>query len=223
MKAFLRKLGKHGKRLVLAGVMTPAMTACGHTIDPTMAQLPVYDMPAAVVVKTPPARMNGGALPQPGMVSAAPMPMAPPVMGGPVAGPNMVPVGDGRFAMSQPGGATIIQQSPITVQHPSTIIPQPPVWVGNPPMPIPAPPVIINQPGFSYNQAEIVVHQPRVELVETVVLPTQVIAPQPVYTPPPEPAPPPPPAKPKETPPPPPPSIPKVEPTIPQEDVLPPK
>ncbi|MBF0414512.1 MAG: hypothetical protein HQL79_01960 [Magnetococcales bacterium] len=222
MKEMLRKMGKRGKCLLLAGVMTPALTACGHVVDPNMAQLPTYDMPAAVVVKTPPARLHGGAAAvAPGM----PAPVAPPVMAGGVMGANLAQLGNGAVTAVRPDGATVIQQTPITVQHPSIALPQPPIWVGNPPMAIPSPPLIINQPAFSYNQAEILVHPPRVEFVETVVLPTQIIAAQPVIAaaPPPPPPPPPPapiPEKPKVTPPPP---IPKVAPVIPKEDVLPPK
>ncbi|MBF0422454.1 MAG: hypothetical protein HQL73_05625 [Magnetococcales bacterium] len=224
MKDLLKKVGKRGRCLLMAAAMAPAMSACGHVVaDPTMSQMPVYDMPSAAVVRTPPVALNGGAA---GAATGVPMAgmMAPsaPMAGGAYPGRNMMQTGTGAVMAMRPDGSMVIQQSPMTVQHPSMTIPQPPIWVGNPPMPIPSPPLIINQPAFSYNQSEIVVHPPNVEFVETVVLPTQVITTQPVIAlPPPPPAPVVIPEKPKVTPKR---HVPKkVKPVAPKEDVLPPK
>ncbi|MBF0453773.1 MAG: hypothetical protein HQL72_03020 [Magnetococcales bacterium] len=168
MKDLLVQLKKQGGKVLLVGILATGLTACGgHTIDPTMSLMPTYEMPAAVVVQSPPVAMQGhnnfgyspissgahyGATQQRKNFSAH------------SNGYQSAPTQSMPRTLSNPDGSTVIQQSPITVQRPSIVVPQQPIWVGNPPMPIPQPPVVINQPPVVYDQPNITVRPPQVEL-----------------------------------------------------------
>jgi hypothetical protein len=175
MKDLLSSFGKKGKKVLLVGMLAPALAACGHTIDPTRSQIPTYDMPAAVVVQTPPVQLQGrygiGGVPVAagpqyvprGQFAAQPLHSAPNTMVAPGTGYQATPSATMPQTMARSDGSTVIQQSPITVQRPSIVVPQQPVWVGNPPMPIPQPPVVINQPPVVYQQPSVVVRPPQIE------------------------------------------------------------
>ncbi|MBF0446935.1 MAG: hypothetical protein HQL67_01920 [Magnetococcales bacterium] len=170
MKDLFFKAGKYSKNILMAGFLSLSVTACGHTIDPTLSRLPTYEMPTAVVVQTPPVRL-------PGQVGVGQIPLAAPphyattgqfsaaqaYMAMPSSGYQAQPSASMPQTLSRTDGATVIQQAPITLQRPSIVVPQQPIWVGNPPLPIPQPPVVINQPPVVYQQPSVIVRPPQIE------------------------------------------------------------
>ncbi|MBF0191558.1 MAG: hypothetical protein HQL99_10545 [Magnetococcales bacterium] len=171
MKGLLAKVGKHGGKLMLIAGVAPLVAACGHTIDPTQAAMTTYEMPAAIVVQTSPATLNPTTSwqPTPGSATAnayASYPVSSPsvpVISTPapvqLPTPTQTP---GTDAQGHPAGATVVRQSPITIERPSIVVNQPPVWVGNPPVAIPQPPVVMQQAPITVEQPSFVVYPPKV-------------------------------------------------------------
>ncbi len=145
MKDSFAVLGKQGRKVLVVGMLVSGLTACaGHHADPTRTRLPTYDMPAAVVVQTPPVRLNG--VGHTAIASAGPHYMAGGQFARPVGGNTVAASSTGYTAnphsavpqtMARADGSTVIQQSPSTVKRPSIVVPQQPVWVGKTTMPIP--------------------------------------------------------------------------------------
>ena len=191
MKDLLLTFGKQGRKVLLVGMLTSGLTACGGFIDPTMSHLPTYEMPAAVVIQTPPVGLQGqmrgyGDVQMNAMPHYSPQGQFAQPTGGtaPTNGYNAQPSYGTPQTMSRADGSTVIQQAPITLQRPAIVVPQQPIWVGNPPMPIPQPPVVINQPPITYEQPSVVVRPPQIEFgmpVRSTFAPqAQVMAPPPV-------------------------------------------
>ncbi|MBF0357615.1 MAG: hypothetical protein HQL70_03340 [Magnetococcales bacterium] len=200
MKGLVMKIGAHGRKVLLIGLLTSGLAACGgHRIDPTQSRMPTYEMPTAIIMQTPAVRLQGygtggmpmAAVPQPHYAPAGHTQMnrtAQPAFGIPntMVAPNSGYVaapssGDPR-TMVRSDGATVVQQPPVTVNRPSIVIPQDPIWVGNPPRPIPQPPVVVEQPPIVYDQPSVVVRPPQVEFTppaRPVMMPNPVLMPAP--------------------------------------------
>jgi hypothetical protein len=205
MKGLVMKIGAHGRKVLLIGLLTSGLAACGgHKIDPTHSRMPTYEMPAAIIMQTPAVRLQGygtGGMPVAAVPHYAParqmqghMQMMPPTrtaqpafgvpntMVAPNSGYVAAPSSGAPQTMVRSDGATVVQQPPVTVKRPSIVIPQDPIWVGNPPRPIPQPPVVVEQPPIVYDQPSVVVRPPRVEFtppVRPVMMPQPVLMPAP--------------------------------------------
>ncbi len=181
MKGLLINIHKKcGKMLLIVG-LAPLATACAHTIDPTQVKMPTYEMPAAVVVQTSPALLNQNSpwqQPMPGSGTKSAYATYPttgnhfnPGENGSIAGPV------GTNPQGFPTGATVVRQTPITIERPTIVVNQPPIWVGNPPVAIPQPPVVMYQSPITVDQPSFVIHPPQVgfqlpstaQVTETVV------------------------------------------------------
>ncbi|MEO5347193.1 MAG: hypothetical protein H7834_12560 [Magnetococcus sp. YQC-9] len=165
MKGLLAPLANHGGKWLFIVAAAPLAAACGHTIDPTQAPLTTYEMPAAVVVHTPPVMLNPGSpwqVPMPANAVGTTYASQPNGGAVPVAPAAPVTSAPATDANGHPLGSTVVRQAPITIERPSIVVNQPPVWVGNPPVAIPQPPVIMHQAPITIEQPSFVIQPPRV-------------------------------------------------------------
>lgn len=184
MKGLLANIGKNSGQWLLIVGLAPLAVACAHTIDPAQTSMPVYEMPAAVVVQTSPAPLVPWKPPMSGSGMAAAYASYPGNSG--LAGGDTAPgVGITPGAMDvngYPTGSTIVRQAPITVERPTIVVNQPPIWVGNPPVAIPQPPVVMHQTPITVDQPSFVIHPPKVGfqvpgVANTAVAETKPVAP----------------------------------------------
>lgn len=187
MKVSEGKFFKGGRRFLPLAALASVIASCGHWAPVGAPAMPVYQMPAATVVQTPPVMLSSASNP---MTVSRVTPSMGQVSG---QGPDPSAMAAMPSGSPYPVGATVIRQAPITVHRPAIMINQPPVWVGSPPVPIGQPPVLVRQPPIVYHQPGIVLHPPKVEFQGVSFTPpesqaapqaAQQGAPQESYTPP---------------------------------------